>query len=146
MITFRIHMDVKKPKIIFKRTHPPGRLGRGARERCIGLNGHRKEQLPRWYFMPVIGSTSGKRSQTVDFDAPIESFETWLRDYIDENAVDCIILYNQYRPYNQIGWDIAKELDIECIVLELGLCVQTIAASTRETSIILTILLRSGAL
>ena len=29
--------------------------------------------------------------------------------------------YNQYRPYNQIGWDLAKELDIECIVLELGL-------------------------
>ena len=62
-----------------------------------------------------------KKVPTVDFDAKINSFETWLRDYIDENAVDCIILYNQYRPYNQIGWDIAKELDIECIVLELGL-------------------------
>jgi capsular polysaccharide export protein len=62
-----------------------------------------------------------KKVPTVDFDAKINSFEAWLRDYIDENAVDCIILYNQYRPYNQIGWDIAKELDIECIVLELGL-------------------------
>ena len=62
-----------------------------------------------------------KKVPTVDFDAKINSFEAWLRDYVDENAVDCIILYNQYRPYNQIGWDIAKELDIECIVLELGL-------------------------
>ena len=62
-----------------------------------------------------------KKVPTVNFEARIDSFEAWLRDYIDDNAVDCIILYNQYRPYNQIGWDIAQELDIECVVLELGL-------------------------
>ena len=62
-----------------------------------------------------------KKVPTVNFEARIDSFEAWLRDYIDDNAVDCIILYNQYRPYNRIGWDIAQELDIECVVLELGL-------------------------
>ena len=58
---------------------------------------------------------------TVNFDDPIKGFESWLRLYIEQNKVDCLILYNQYRPYNQIGWDLAEELDIECIVLELGL-------------------------
>ena len=58
---------------------------------------------------------------TVNFDAPIDIFEDWLRHYIEKNKVDCLILYNQYRPYNMIGWDLAEELDIECIVLELGL-------------------------
>jgi capsular polysaccharide export protein len=62
-----------------------------------------------------------KGVQTVSFDAPIETFEDWLRKHIKNNNIDCLILYNQYRPYNQIGWDLAKELDIECIVLELGL-------------------------
>ena len=58
---------------------------------------------------------------TVDYDDTLESFETWLRAYIAEHGVDCIILYNQYRPYNQIGWDVAKDLDLECLVFELGL-------------------------
>jgi capsular polysaccharide export protein len=58
---------------------------------------------------------------TIDFEARIDTFEEWLRDYIRDKAVDCIILYNQYRPYNKVGWDIAKDLDIECIVFELGL-------------------------
>lgn len=58
---------------------------------------------------------------TIDFDSPLEAFEGWLRNYIKQNGVDCLILYNQYRPYNQIGWDVAKELDIECLVFELGL-------------------------
>jgi len=58
---------------------------------------------------------------TVNFDRPFEEFETWLRSYITENSVDCLILYNQYRPYNQVGWDLAEELNIECLVLELGL-------------------------
>lgn len=62
-----------------------------------------------------------KGVSTVNFDAPIKSFESWLRHYIEQNELDCLILYNQYRPYNQIGWDLAEELDIECIVLELGL-------------------------
>ncbi|MFC5050236.1 hypothetical protein ACFPK9_06400 [Rubritalea spongiae] len=58
---------------------------------------------------------------TVDFDAPLDEFENWLRAYISEHDVDSLILYNQYRPYNLIGWDLAEELGIECIVLELGL-------------------------
>lgn len=57
----------------------------------------------------------------VDYDQPIASFEAWLRDFIEQEKIDCVILYNQYRPYNQIGWDLAREFDLECIVLELGL-------------------------
>ena len=62
-----------------------------------------------------------KRIPTIDFDAPIDSFEFWLRNYINNHEIDCLILYNQYRPYNAIAWDIAAELDLECIVFELGL-------------------------
>ena len=58
---------------------------------------------------------------TVSFDRPFEEFEEWLRRYISKNDIDCIILYNQYRPYNKVGWDLAEELGLECIVLELGL-------------------------
>ena len=62
-----------------------------------------------------------KGVSTLSFDAPIELFEDWLRHRISENGVDCLILFNQYRPYNAIGWNVAKELNLECIVLELGL-------------------------
>lgn len=57
----------------------------------------------------------------VKFDRPIGSFENWLRHRIEKEKIDCIILYNQYRPYNQIGWDLAREYNIECIVFEQGL-------------------------
>lgn len=62
-----------------------------------------------------------KGVKTVSFDSPIDLFEDWLRNYVESHKIDCLILYNQYRPYNQIGWDLAEKLDIECIVLELGL-------------------------
>ncbi len=62
-----------------------------------------------------------KELPTVSYDHPFEEFESWLRCYIAENGVDCIILYNQYRPYNKVGWDLAEELGIQCVVLELGL-------------------------
>ena len=53
---------------------------------------------------------------TVSYDEPLDSFEPWLRKYIANSGTDCVILYNQYRPYNEIGWRIAKELNIQCIV------------------------------
>ena len=62
-----------------------------------------------------------KNVPTVKYDAPLELFEDWLRSHIKKSGVDCLILYNQYRPYNAIGWDIAKELNIDCLVLEQGL-------------------------
>ena len=71
---------------------------------------HAGDWIYKWKGVPVVS-----------FDAPVEAFEDWLREHIKNNNIDCLILYNQYRPYNQIGWDLAKELDIECIVLELGL-------------------------
>ena len=58
---------------------------------------------------------------TVKYDAPLAQFETWLRKYISESNIDCLIVYNQYRPYNAVSWKVAEELGLECIVLELGL-------------------------
>ncbi|MGB2091596.1 MAG: hypothetical protein ACPH2J_06845, partial [Akkermansiaceae bacterium] len=57
----------------------------------------------------------------IKFDQPIDNFENWLRHRIQAGSIDCVVLYNQYRPYNQIGWDIARDLDIECLVFEQGL-------------------------
>lgn len=59
--------------------------------------------------------------QTVEYDRPFEEFEDWLNDYVLTHNVDCIVIYNQYRPYNEVGWDLAMKLGIECVVLELGL-------------------------
>jgi len=64
---------------------------------------------------------SYRKIPTVSFDQPVSEFKKWLRTYITENEIDSIIIYNQYRPYNAIGWDLAKELGLECLVLELGL-------------------------
>lgn len=58
---------------------------------------------------------------TVRYDAPFDLFEDWLRNHIKQSKIDCLILYNQYRPYNAIGWDLAKEFGLECVVLEQGL-------------------------
>lgn len=62
-----------------------------------------------------------KKIPTVDFDSNLADFEPWLRNYIADHSIDCIILYNQYRPYNKIGWDVAQDLDLDCLVFELGL-------------------------
>lgn len=64
---------------------------------------------------------SYRKVPTVSFDKPLAKFEPWLRKYIADNTIDCIIIYNQYRPYNEIGWNLAKELNLKCLVLELGL-------------------------
>ena len=55
------------------------------------------------------------------FTEPIDQFERWLRQQIATHKIDCLILYNEFRPYNQIGYTLAAELKIECLVLELGL-------------------------
>jgi capsular polysaccharide export protein len=55
------------------------------------------------------------------FDAPLSGFSDWLSQKIDELDIDCLLIYNEYRPYNRRGFDLAKEKNIQCIVLELGL-------------------------
>lgn len=57
----------------------------------------------------------------VEYKKPLIEFEQWLREYIREHHVDTLILYNQHRPYNEVGWKLAHELELECLVLELGL-------------------------
>ena len=38
-----------------------------------------------------------------------------------DEGYDTFFLYNHYRPYNQIAWNLAEELDLDCQVFELGL-------------------------
>lgn len=55
------------------------------------------------------------------FRKPIDSFEDWLRDLVRRENYDTFFLYNHYRPYNQIAWNLAEELGMGCYVFELGL-------------------------
>ena len=52
---------------------------------------------------------------------PLEEFEAWLRELVAAEGYDTFFLYNHYRPYNQIAWNLAEELDLGCFVFELGL-------------------------
>lgn len=55
------------------------------------------------------------------FRKPLADFESWLRDLIKGGKYDTFFLYNHYRPYNQVAWNLADELDLRCFVFELGL-------------------------
>lgn len=55
------------------------------------------------------------------FRRPIGEFEDWLRDLVRKEGYDTFFLYNHYRPYNQVAWNLAAELDMGCHVFELGL-------------------------
>jgi capsule polysaccharide modification protein KpsS len=55
------------------------------------------------------------------FRKPLEDFECWLRALIASEGYDTFFLYNHYRPYNQVAWNLAEELDLGCYVFELGL-------------------------
>ena len=59
--------------------------------------------------------------QTHMFRAPIEDFEAWLRELVKTEGYDTFFLYNHYRPYNQIAWNLAAEFQLGCYVFELGL-------------------------
>lgn len=55
------------------------------------------------------------------FRKPIDAFEDWLRALVKAEGYDTFFLYNHYRPYNQIAWNLAFELNLGCHVFELGL-------------------------
>lgn len=55
------------------------------------------------------------------FRKPLADFDVWLRELVDKENFDTFFLYNHYRPYNDIAWNIAKELNLSCFVFELGL-------------------------
>lgn len=55
------------------------------------------------------------------FRQPLGDFESWLRELIEGQGYDTFFLYNHYRPYNQVAWKMAAELDLGCFVFELGL-------------------------
>lgn len=55
------------------------------------------------------------------FREPIAQFDGWLRELVRSEGFDTFFLYNHYRPYNQIAWNLANEQGLECQVFELGL-------------------------
>jgi capsular polysaccharide export protein len=59
--------------------------------------------------------------QTHLFRNPLADFDTWLRQLVATEGYDTFFLYNHYRPYNQVAWNLAEELDMGCFVFELGL-------------------------
>ncbi len=59
--------------------------------------------------------------ETHVFRKPLADFQTWLRELVEKEGYDTFFLYNHYRPYNQVAWDLAGEMDLECYVFELGL-------------------------
>lgn len=52
---------------------------------------------------------------------PLAEFDVWLRELVRTKNYDTFFLYNHYRPYNQIAWDLAEEMNLGCFVFELGL-------------------------
>ncbi|RYD23730.1 MAG: hypothetical protein EOP88_03095 [Verrucomicrobiaceae bacterium] len=55
------------------------------------------------------------------FRKPLAEFDAWLRELVRTEGYDTFFLYNHYRPYNQVAWNMAEELDMGCYVFELGL-------------------------
>ncbi len=72
---------------------------------------------------------------THTFRQPLAEFDAWLRQLIRTEGYDTVFLYNHYRPYNQIAWDLAEELGLGCWVFELGLirpsCVTVFSRGTQ---------------
>jgi capsular polysaccharide export protein len=55
------------------------------------------------------------------FRKPLEQFDEWLRELVQRENYDTFFVYNHYRPYNQIAWNLAGDLKLGCFVFELGL-------------------------
>jgi capsule polysaccharide modification protein KpsS len=55
------------------------------------------------------------------FRKPLAEFDAWLRELVRKENYDTFFLYNHYRPYNQVAWALAEELNLGCFVFELGL-------------------------
>ncbi|MEO5714676.1 MAG: hypothetical protein ABIT37_14410 [Luteolibacter sp.] len=69
------------------------------------------------------------------FRNPLADFDVWLRELIRTEGYDSFFLYNHYRPYNQVAWNLAEELNLGCYVFELGLirpnCVTVFSRQTQ---------------
>lgn len=55
------------------------------------------------------------------FHKPLADFDVWLRKLVATEHYDTFFLYNHYRPYNQVTWNLAEEKGLGCHVFELGL-------------------------
>ncbi len=62
-----------------------------------------------------------KGIQTHLYRKRLDGFEAWLRELVESEGYDTFFLYNHYRPYNQVAWNLSAELDLGCHVFELGL-------------------------
>lgn len=59
--------------------------------------------------------------KTHAFRNPIGEFHHWLTELVEKEGYDTFFLYNHYRPYNQVAWNLACDRGIDCHVFELGL-------------------------
>jgi capsular polysaccharide export protein len=59
--------------------------------------------------------------QTHVFRKPLVEFDAWLRELVENEQFDTFFLYNHYRPYNDVAWKLAEQMDLDCYVFELGL-------------------------
>lgn len=59
--------------------------------------------------------------RTIPYRGTLAEFAAWLENQVIAGNYDTLFLYNHYRPYNQIAWDLAHKLDLDCQVFELGL-------------------------
>ncbi len=55
------------------------------------------------------------------FRKPLADFDAWLRELLTSEKYDTFFLYNHYRPYNEVAWTLAEEMNLGCFVFELGL-------------------------
>ncbi|MES2982330.1 MAG: hypothetical protein V4727_08450 [Verrucomicrobiota bacterium] len=55
------------------------------------------------------------------FRKPLADFDAWLRELVSKENFDTFFLYNHYRPYNDIAWKLAEDMELGCFVFELGL-------------------------
>ena len=55
------------------------------------------------------------------FHKPFEDFADWLESLVRREGYDAFFVYNHLRPYNQVAWDLAERMDLECQVFEQGL-------------------------
>ena len=59
--------------------------------------------------------------QTHLFRKPLAEFDAWLRELVRTEGYDTFFLYNHFRPYNWIAWNLSAETGLGCHVFELGL-------------------------
>ncbi|MEM9282213.1 MAG: hypothetical protein AAGA96_10320 [Verrucomicrobiota bacterium] len=59
--------------------------------------------------------------KTIPFRKPIREFEEWLGDLVKCHEIDTFVVYNSFRPYNQVACQLADRLGLGVIQCEQGI-------------------------